>query len=516
MADKTEKLDWTNIDPKLRTMIMVGLALGMLMACLDSTIVSTSLKTIAEDLGGMELYAWVFTAYMLCETVMIPIAGKLSDHYGRKPLLIFGTVIFMVGSVLAGLSGSMMELIVFRGMQGIGGGILVPVATAAVADLYSPQARGRMQGILGAIFGVGSAIGPLIGGYLTDAISWHWCFFINIPIGIAVLLLTMKKFPAVNADTLHKIDYRGIGVLAVFLVDLLLMFTWGGDKYAWLSTEIITMALVAAVLLALFIFVERKVDDPVIKPSLFKNHTIVYCAITMLIFGIAMMGTMAYMSIFLQTVLGYTATESGLIQIAMVAGMIITSMSSGVLMARTGSKIWLVSGAVITAAGMLLMSTLHGGSGIYEILAYLFIMGVGLGCMMSVLMTVTQNAADLGEMGMTTSMVNLFRSIGSTVATGLFATFIASSFSGGLANVLPEEIWAIYPHNTQILNYLTDPTLLPYVGDIISTYGSSICYAFAIGSVIMLFTLIFILKMKNDRGVKEIHRKTKAAEIEAK
>lgn len=500
-----DKLTWSNIDPRTRKMAMIGLALGMLVACLDGTIITTSLPTIAADLNGVGVLAWVFTAYMLCETIMIPIAGKLSDHYGRKPLLLIGISIFLIGSFLGGMSTSMTQLIIFRGLQGIGGGILIPVATASVADFYSPAERGKIQGALGAIFAIGMAAGPLIGGYITDHISWHWCFYINIPIGLAMIALTAKKFPTASVDELHKIDYIGMGILSGLLVDVLLLFTWGGDKFAWLSAETIGMVAIAAVVLMAFVYWEKRADDPVIKLELFKNNIFRNSFIILLIFGMGLMGVMAYLPSFLQVILGYSSTDAGLITIAMVVGMMMTAMSSGVLIRKTGAKPWLIAGPIIAAAGMFLLSTLHAGSDLGSILLYLFITGVGMGCVMSVVMITVQNNSRREEMGMTTSTANLFRSIGSTVAAGLFATFINIHMNTDLQSFLPTDIYNEYPHTTAIMNFLNGviPTdLLPYVSQIFTAYGDSITFAFFLGAIVTLVVLVFSLLIKTPKGDK--------------
>lgn len=226
-----EQITYKNIDPKVRNMIMVGLSFAMLVACFDGTIVGTCGPVIAEDLNGTSLYSWMVTAYMLCETIMIPISGKLSDLYGRKPLFLIGLTLFVVGSIFAGMSTSMEMLIACRAIQGLGGGILIPVATAAVADLYSPKDRARMQGILGAVFGIGSGIGPLIGGYITEYISWHWIFYINIPMALIAYALTIKKFPTPVYDEKPIIDVKGIAFLSIMLLDILLFFEWAGSKF---------------------------------------------------------------------------------------------------------------------------------------------------------------------------------------------------------------------------------------------------------------------------------------------
>ena len=492
----TDNLNWSNIDKKVRGSIMLGLALGMLLATLDGTIVSTSLPKIVESLGGNELYSWVFTGFMLCETVMIPIAGKLSDLYGRKPLFLLGIIIFLAGSVLSGLCGSMMQLIIFRAIQGIGGGMLIPVATAAVADLYSPAERGKMQGMLGSLFAVAMCLGPFLGGYITDNIGWHWIFFINVPIGIIAIIFTMKKFPKqLPVDNIH-VDYTGIALLSGFLLVFLLFFTWGGVDFAWISAESFVMVAVSLALLALFIWNEFKAKDPVLKPSLFKNKMFVYCSIVMIIFGMGMMGIMAYLPYFMQLVVGISATNSGLIILPMVIGIMITSMASGFTVKRTGYRPWLMTGPIVAAIGMILLSTLSRGSSESLALFYLFVTGLGLGCVMSVVMIAAQNSANKNEMGMTTSSVNLFRSIGSTVAVGIFTTIINSRIAQELL-VLPDGIYDKVPHTIGILDQLLKEPIFPtYYYDVIDAYGNSVTFAFLVGAVIVLLVFAVAIFMK--------------------
>ena len=489
---------WSNIDPKARRMIMMGLALGMFVACLDGTIITTSMSTIAADLGGMELYAWVFTAYMLCETVMIPIAGKLSDHYGRKPLLLAGLAIFIVGSIMGGLSNSMEMLILFRALQGLGGGILMPVATAAVADLYAPHLRGRIQGSLASIFGIATAIGPLLGGIITDYLSWHWCFFINVPIAVITLILTSRRFPVAEVDTVHKIDYAGISLLTLLLVDVMMVFTWGGTEYDWFSVQIIGMVMIAVILLAAFVLVERRADDPVLNPRLFRNRTIVCSVVAMLIFGVGMMGAMTYVSLFMQNIIGYSATTAGLMMIAMVIGMMMTAMISGNMLTKTGARPWLIAGPIVTALGMVMMAALHAGSPMYMVIMALFVTGLGLGCIMSTIMTVVQNESRPDELGMTTSAANRFRPMGSTIATGLFTTFIAAHLGGLLSGILPDDLQTTFPMDTGIMDQLGNPLLAPYVSDIVTAYGDSICFAFMIGAAIVLCVIVLVLLMRKN------------------
>ena len=475
---------------------MIGLALGMLLATLDGTIVSTSLPSIVNDLGGNELYSWVFTGFMLCETVMIPIAGKLSDLYGRKPLFLLGIIIFLAGSILSGLCSSMMQLILFRAIQGIGGGMLIPVATAAVADLYSPAERGKMQGMLGSLFAVAMCLGPFLGGYITDNISWHWIFFINVPLGAIAIIFTLRKFPKqMPVENIH-VDYTGIALLSGFLLVFLLFFTWAGVDFAWISAESFVMVAASLALLALFIWNEFKAKDPVLKPSLFKNKMFVYCSIVMIIFGMGMMGIMAYLPSFMQIVVGISATNSGLIILPMVIGIMITSMAGGFTVKRTGYRPWLMTGPIVAAVGMILLSTLSRGSSESLALFYLFITGLGLGCVMSVVMIAAQNSAKKNEMGMTTSSVNLFRSIGSTVAVGIFTTIINGKIAQELM-FLPPEVYGEVPHTIGILDWLMTPPIFPgYTLGVIDAYGSSVTFAFLVGAIVVVLVFAVAIFMK--------------------
>jgi EmrB/QacA subfamily drug resistance transporter len=494
-------IHWSNINKKTRASIMIALSLGMLMACLDGTVMSTAIKAILEDFEGYDLYSWVFTGFMLCETIMIPLAGKLSDQYGRKPIFMFGLAIFLAGSILSGLSQNMEQLIAFRAIQGIGGGTLIPVATATVADLYAPSERGKMQGMLGALFAVAMAIGPFVGGFNTDHISWHWVFFVNVPIGILAIIFSLRKFPTPDIQDKVKVDYFGMAFLSAFILVLLLFFTWVGVKFDWVSVESLIMGVAAAVLLAVFIKLEFRAPEPVLKPKLFRNKMFIYCCITMFVFGVAMMGVMTYMPVFMQSVIGISATNSGVILLPLVAGMMITSMASGFSVRRTGYRPWLMIGPIIAAAGLILLSTLGIGPGqddnqIHAVL-YLFIVGVGFGCVMSTVMIAAQNSSKVGEMGMTTSSVNLFRSIGSTVAVGIFTTIINGKIASELLNKLPSNIYDILPdHSTGVMNYIGYPPFDAFADLIKQAYGNSVTFAFLIGSFVVLVVLITAIFMK--------------------
>lgn len=497
---------WASIDPKIRNLSMIGLIFAMLIACLDGTIVSTCGPVIAADLDGTELYAWMITAYMLCETIMIPISGKMSDHYGRKPLFLIGLGLFVGGSILAGMSTSMEQLITFRAIQGMGGGILIPVATAAVADFYPPEKRGKMQGVLGAVFGLGSAIGPLLGGYIAEFADWRWVFYINVPLAIISIILTIKKFPSMEVDKLHKIDYRGMTVLSALLLDFLMFIEFGGDEIAWVSIESFAMIAIAIILLVIFVKVEKKADDPVLALRLFKNRTLLACAIFMLLFGIGMMGAMTYSSMFNIYIYGLTTLEAGEVMLAMVAGMIITSMASGSLLNRTGYKPWLIGGPILTALALWLMSGLKYGGSVTDMVVCLFILGLGLGCMMSIVMVATQNCAKPNEMGMTTSSVNLMRSIGSTSGTAIFSMLIAQKMSSELQSNLPADVYSQIPHDTGVLNELY--RILAEFGQsaydgVLTAFANSVDFAFLCGGIIMLALVFVGLYIKPKKECKE-------------
>lgn len=487
---------------------MIGLCVAMLGACFDGTIVGTIGTKLAEDLGGLSLYAWMTTAYLLCETIMIPIAGKLSDIYGRKPLFLIGLGLFAVGSVCAGLSSNMEMFIVCRAVQGVGGGILIPVATAAVADLYSPRERARMQGILGAIFGVGSGIGPLIGGYIEGAISWHWCFYINIPLAIIAFILTIKKFPTPVNDGEKHIDVKGIAFLSLLLLDVLLLIEFGGKEFEWASIETAAMVIIAIVLVVVFVKVEHKAIDPILAPHLIHNKTVIMAAIFMAIFGIGMIGAMMFTNMLAVGVFGLTTLEAGIWSLAMVAGMMITSISSGALVERTGYKPWLIVGPILCFLGLFYLSGMTVdpdmvlqmvGNADYLQELYMtryligtFILGLGLGCMMSVVMSAVQNSSKPTEMGMTTSSVNLIRSIGTTMGTAIFTMIINGRISGELMNFvpdsLPEEVFNSIPHDTGVLEAIV--SYPQYAPQILSAFSNSVDFSFLVGGCIILILVI--------------------------
>jgi len=421
--------------------VFSGLLLAMLLAALDSTIVATALPTIVGELGGLERLSWVVTAYLLAQTVVTPIYGKLGDLYGRKGVLQGGIVLFLVGSVLCGMSGNMTQLIAFRAIQGLGGGGLMVTTQAVVGDIIPPRERGRYQGIFGAVFGVSSIAGPLLGGYFTTHLSWRWIFYINLPLGALALAVLAATLPARGERVRRAIDYVGSALLAVALSAIILFSDLGGTEYAWSSPTMLALVAVAVLAIAAFLLAERRAAEPVLPLRLFGNRAFAVASVVGLIVGFALFGSVTYLPLFLQVVQGASPTASGLQMLPMMGGMLLTSIASGQVISRTGRyKLFPILGTAVMTVGLFLLSRMSTGTTTAQALGIMLVLGLGLGMVMQVLVIAVQNAVDYADLGVATSGATLFRLIGGSLGTAVLGAIFAARLAATLAARLPAGV----------------------------------------------------------------------------
>ncbi|WP_020577183.1 MDR family MFS transporter [Actinopolymorpha alba] len=426
--------------------VLGGLMAGMLLAALDQSIVGTALPRIVSDLGGLDKLSWVVTAYLLTSTASTPLWGKISDLYGRRPIFQAAIGTFIVGSVLAALSQNMVELVAFRAIQGLGGGGLMALAFAIIGDIIPPRERGRYQGYFAAVFGVSSVAGPLLGGWFTDGPGWRWIFWINLPIGVAALIVTSYalRMPLVRRN--HRIDYLGAATIVAAVSCLLLYLSWRGESYGWTEAGSLLLLGASVVLTGLFVFIESRAAEPILPPRLFRNSVFTVSNIYGLLAGFAMFGTIIYLPIYLQVVKGMSPTASGLAMLPAVLGIFTSSIGAGQLITRNGRyKIYPIIGAAVIAIGVWLLSQLHADSSMWTVGAYQYIVGFGLGLTMQTIMTAVQNSVHFSDMGTATSAVTFFRTMGGAIGTALFGAILTSRLSTHLTEVLPAGAAAHLP-----------------------------------------------------------------------
>src|SRR3954464_7496881 len=425
------------ISPQRRNLIFVAVLLGMLLAALDQTIVATALPTVVADLGGAGHQSWVVTSYLLASTIVTAVVGKLGDLFGRKVVFAAAIVFFLGGSVLCGLSGSMTMLVASRALQGIGGGAIMVTATALIGEVIPLRDRGRYQGALGAVFGVTTVVGPLLGGFFTDHLSWRWAFWINVPVAVVVFLVAIAAIPAMGRKNRPVIDYAGIVFVGLGASGLTLATSWGGAEYAWNSPVIIGLFIASAAALAVFVWVESRATEPILPIRLFRSPVFTVCCVLSFVVGFAMLGALTFLPTFMQFVDGVSATVSGLRTLPMVAGLLLTSMGSGVLVSRTGRyKIFPVVGTAVMFVGFVLLSRMNAGTPMLLQSLYLFILGTGIGMCMQVLILIVQNTSSFTDLGVATSGVTFFRTIGSSFGAAIFGALFAHFLSGRIGPAL--------------------------------------------------------------------------------
>jgi EmrB/QacA subfamily drug resistance transporter len=494
---------------------MAGVVAVMLLAALDGTIVGTAMPRIIADLNGFNHYAAVTTAYMLAATVVVPIVGKLSDLYGRKPFLLAGVAIFIVGSALCGAATSMAGLVLFRGLQGIGGGISQGMAFTTIADLFPPARRGRISGLMGGVFGLASVIGPAVGGFLTDGPGWRWCFYVNLPIGIVALVILVYFFPnTVAAPTSRRrIDWLGAATLVLSVVPLLLALTWGGRDYAWSSMPVVALLSVGGLMGAAFVRVELRTPHALMPPSLFQNRVVWTSSAAATVISIGMFGSLLFIPLFIQGVIGASAARSGAVLTPMMFCMIGASMTSGQIMTRIGRyKGLAVFGVTLTTIGMALLSQMDVGTSYASVIRNMMIMGVGLGATMPVFNIAVQNAVAQRDLGAATSSLQFLRSIGGSLGAAIFGAILSNRFGSALHDNIPASLAANVP--PKLIAALENPqalmnpelasrmpaaglegagTMAPLVEAVRRALSSSLHDVFLVGAVVVSFAIVFSL-----------------------
>lgn len=433
-----------------KVLTMIGVLLVMLLASLDSTIVSTALPRIVADLQGFDRYTWISTAYLLTSTVTVPIYGELSDQIGRKPIFLFGVIVFLLGSVLSGASQTMTQLIIFRAFQGIGAGALLPIAIAIVGDLFTPRERGRWQGVTGAVFGISSVTGPTIGGWITQHAPWRWVFYVNLPIGIVALLALIFLMPRLRGHGQRvSIDYTGAALLVLGTVPLLLGFTWAGTQYSWFSPQILGLFVFSVLVLIGFVFyelrVERRGDEPILEPTLFKNSVVSVSILVSFAFGMSLFGSVFFIPLFVQGVVGTSATASGLILTPLMLTSIVGSVIVGQLVARWGRyKVLAIAGMVFSVLGSALLLRLNVSSTSNDVLLAMLVLGVGLGFASALYTLIVQNALPT-RIGQATAALTFFRSIGGTIGLAVMGSLMNAAYLPTFTRALPAQARQVFP-----------------------------------------------------------------------